>query len=599
MMPNLDLISPQQAQSLSGLFASRVARTPDQPAYRYYQSASQSWNACSWAEALQNAACWQQAMRDDGLQSGDRVAVMLNNSLEWVLFDLAASGLGLVTVPLYANDRPESFAYILQETEPRLLLTEGLEQWQRVEQVGDRLQFLERIVTLQTVCEVDCDPRLRQLHEWLPQTNSVPYQVDQADPDCLATIVFTSGTTGHPKGVMLSHRNLLENAAAGVAQVPIMGDDQFLSFLPLSHMFERTAGYYIPMMAGACVAFVRSIDQLAEDLQEIQPTILVSVPRIFERIYNKMTLKLADESWAARKIFQLAVSAGWYHFQYHRQQQPWAIQLLIWPLLKRIVGPKLAERLGGRLRLAICGGAPLSPPIAETFIGLGLTILQGYGMTETSPIVSVNTPGDNLPLSVGRPLPGVNVKIGEHQELLVKGPNVMLGYWRQQASIIDDDGWLHTGDQARIDERGFLFITGRIKDIIVLSSGEKVPPEDLQMAIAIDPIFEQVLVVGENRPYLSAIVVVNPSQWHLLADKLGLDAAQPAQLNSPQVVKILLEQIAYRLKTFPGYARVHRVHATLTPWSIDSGLITAALKTRRKPVTERFAAEIEAMYAGH
>lgn len=598
-MRTLDLISPQQAKTLSGLFARRVEQSPDLTAYRYYQQASHSWSGCSWLQVRQRAAIWQEAMRTDGLQAGDRVAVMLNNCFEWVLFDLAASGLGLVTVPLFANDRPESFTYILQSTGPKLLLTEGLDQWKRIEQVGDRLQCLERIVTLQTVCEVDCDPRLRQLDAWLPQVSSVSYQEEQTGADSLATIVFTSGTTGHPKGVMLSHRNLLENAAAGVAQVPIMGDDQFLSFLPLSHMLERTAGYYIPMMAGACVAFARSIDQLAEDLQEIRPTILVSVPRIFERIYNKMTLKLADESWAARKIFQLAVSAGWYHFQYHRRRQPWAIQLLIWPFLKRLVGPKLAERLGGRLRLAICGGAPLSTPIAETFIGLGLTILQGYGMTETSPVVSVNTPGDNLPLSVGRPLPGVDIRIGENQELLVKGPNVMLGYWRQEASIVDSDGWLHTGDQARIDELGYLFITGRIKDIIVLSSGEKIPPEDLQVAIAIDPMFEQVLVVGENRPYLVVIVVVNPSQWRLLANKLGLDADDQTQMNSQQAMKILLEQIAYRMKTFPGYARVQRVHATLTPWSIDSGLITAALKTRRKPIIELFATEIEAMYAGH
>ncbi len=598
-MNNMDLISPEEAKTLSGLFSCRVARTPDRTAYRYYRDSSKSWVDCSWVQLRQKAVLWQQAMLNDGLQPGDRVAVMLNNSLEWVLFDLAASGLGLVTVPLYVNDRPENFAYILQTTESRLLLTDGLDQWQRITQVGDRLQTIERIVTLETVCEVDCDPRLRQIDQWVPQASATPYQVAQVDPGSLATIVFTSGTTGHPKGVMLSHSNLLENAAAGVEQVPITTDDQFLSFLPLSHMFERTAGYYIPMMAGACVAFVRSIDLLAEDLQDIRPTILVTVPRIFERIYNKMTLKLADESWVARKIFQLAVSAGWYHFQYHRLRQPWAIQLLIWPILKKVVGTKLALRLGGRLRLAISGGAPLSPPIAETFIGLGLTILQGYGMTETSPIVSVNTPRDNLPLSVGKPLPGIDVRIGDNQELLVKGPNLMLGYWRQETSIIDEAGWLHTGDQAHIDDHGYIFITGRIKDIIVLSSGEKVPPEDLQLAIAIDPMFEQVLVIGENRPYLTAIVVVNPSQWQSLAKKLGIAAAGQEQLNSPQVTQILLEKIASRLKSFPGYARVHRVHATQTPWSIESGLITAALKVRRKPIIEQFADEIESMYAGH
>ncbi len=598
-MGHIDLISPQEAKTLAGLFACRVARTPEQPAYRYYRHADQNWESCNWAEMQEKAARWQQAMQADGLRAGERVAVMLNNCLEWVLFDLAATGLGLVTVPLYVNDRPENFAYILQSTEAKLLLTDGLQQWQRIEQVGDRLDTVERIVTLQTVCEGDCDLRLRQLDQWLPEIAEASYQVSQAASDSLATIVFTSGTTGSPKGVMLSHGNILANAAAGLAMVAVEQEDQFLSFLPLSHMFERTAGYYLPIMAGACVAFARSIDQLGDDLREIQPTILVTVPRIFERIYNKMTLKLADESWLARKIFQLAVFSGWYHFQYHRQQKPWAIQLLIWPMLKRLVGTKLALRLGGRLRMAISGGAPLSPPIAETFIGLGINVLQGYGLTETSPVIAVNTLEDNLPLSVGRALPGVEVKIGDNDELLVKGPNVMLGYWQQDESIVDDNGWLHTGDQAQIDKQGHIFITGRIKEIIVLSSGEKVPPEDLQLAIVTEPVFEQVLVIGENRPYLSAIAVLNPGQWQLLAQRLGIDPADSTQLNSPQVTAYLLEKIAYRLKEFPGYAKVHRVYVTQQPWSIDSGLITATLKVRRQPIIEQFAEEIEGMYVGH
>ncbi len=596
-MKNIDLIPPQDAQTLSGLFAERIKRSPAKTAYRYYQESSQRWLDCSWQETGQRAALWQQAMRNDRLQAGDRVAVMLKNCLEWALFDLAATGLGLVTVPLYVNDRPENFTYILQSTGARLLLTDGLEQWQRIEEVGDKLDNIERIVTLQTVCEVDCDPRLRRLDQWLPKQAEQDYCSAPQDPHALATIVFTSGTTGPPKGVMLSHDNILQNAAAGLKRVTVYSDDQLLSFLPLSHMFERTAGYYISIMAGACVAFVRSIDLLAEDLLSIKPTILVTVPRIFERIYNKMTLKLADESWLARKIFQLAVASGWHHFQYHRNREPWAIQLLIWPLLKMIVGRKLEQRLGGRLRLAISGGAPLSTPIAQTFIGLGVTILQGYGLTETSPIIAVNTLKDNQPLSVGRPLPGVRVKIGADHELLVKGPNLMLGYWQLDKTIIDADGWLHTGDQARIDRKGRIHIIGRTKEIIVLSSGEKVPPEDLQLAIATDPLFEQVLVIGENRPSLAAVVVVNPSQWKTLAAKLGLDPADQDQLNSPPAKQALLEKIAYRLKEFPGYAKIHRVHATLTPWNIDSGLITATLKVRREPLIEQFKDEIDALYA--
>ncbi len=596
-MHKLDLIAPEDAKTLAGLFVERTRRTPDKIAYRYYREETQSWQECTWQEVSAWAAHWQQAMIREGLQAGDRVAVMLRNCLEWVLFDLAAAGLGLVTVPLYVNDRPENFTYILQSTDARLLLTDGLEQWQRIEEVGEKLSGIERIVTLQTVCEVDCDPRLRQLDDWLSGIEAQDYINQTADPHSLATIVFTSGTTGPPKGVMLSHDNIIRNAAAGLERVAVYTDDQLLSFLPLSHMFERTAGYYISIMAGSCVAFVRSIDLLAEDLLAIRPTILVTVPRIFERIYNKMALKLKDESWLARQIFYLAVKSGWHHFQYHRNREPWAIQLLIWPLLKRIVGTKVEQRLGGRVRMAISGGAPLSTPIAQTFIGLGITILQGYGLTETGPVVSVNTLEDNQPMSVGRPLPGVEVKIGEDRELLVKGPNLMLGYWKMDKSIIDEDGWLHTGDQARIDKKGRIYIIGRTKEIIVLSSGEKVPPEDLQLAIATDPLFEQVLVIGENRPSLAAIVVLNPSQWKILADKLGVDAGDKDQLNSPQVKKILLDKIGYRLKEFPGYAKIHRVHATTEPWDIDSGLITATLKVRREPIIEQFSSEIETLYA--
>jgi len=598
-MGQTNLISFHQAQTLSGLFDCRVERSPDQRAYRFYRSETDCWDDLTWAQVRDRAALWQRAMQVDGLEAGDRVAVMLNNCLEWVLFDLAATGLELVTVPLYVNDRQENFSYILQSTQSRLLLTDGIEQWQRIEEVGDQLDSVERIVTLQTVCEVDCDPRLRQIDDWLPDSAGDCYRVARCASESLATIVFTSGTTGPPKGVMLSHKNILSNAEAGLQRVEVKSSDQFLSFLPLSHMFERTAGYYIPIMAGACVAFARSVDQLSEDLQMIQPTVLVTVPRIFERIYNKMTLKLADESWLARKIFQLAVFSGWYHFQYHRHQKPWAIQLLIWPLLKRLVGVKLMQRLGGNVRIAISGGARLSAPIAETFIGLGLQVLQGYGLTETSPIIAVNTLEDNLPLSVGRALPGVEAKIGENLELLVKGPNVMLGYWQRDETIIDEEGWLHTGDQARIDAKGRIFITGRIKEIIVLSSGEKVPPEDLQLAISTEPIIEQVLVIGEDRPFLAAIVVLNPGQWNLLATRLELDHKDPNHLNHPQVVHYLLERIAYRLKEFPGYAKVHRVHVTQQPWSIDSGLVTATLKVRRKPLLEQFAQEIEGLYSGH
>jgi long-chain acyl-CoA synthetase len=520
-----------------------------------------------------------------------------------VLFDLAALGLGLVTVPLFVNDRPENFTHILEQTGARLLLIEGVEQWQRIEQADGRLAGIERIVTLQRVCypNAQCDPRLTELAAWLPAAKG-GYVVHPGDPAKLATIVYTSGTTGLPKGVMLSHANILANAWAGLQQVAVHTDDLFLSFLPLSHTLERTVGYFIPMMAGACVAHVRSIDKLAEDLVMVRPSVINSVPRIYERIHTRIVAGLDEKPAPVRFLFYLAVNAGWKRFLHLQGRAAWSPLLLLWPLLKKIVADRMTARLGGRLRLAISGGAPLSPSIARVFIGLGVNILQGYGLTETSPVISVNTLEDNLPATVGRPLPGVEVKVADNGELLVRGPTVMLGYWRDPeatAAAIDGDGWFRSGDLARIDEDGHITITGRLKEIIVLSTGEKVPPEDLEVAIAVNHLFEQVLVVGEGRPFLAALVVLDDRQWGDLARSLGIPSDRADLLNSDRVEQYLLAEIARRTARFPGYAQVRRVHATLTPWGVQEGLITATLKLRRKQLLEKFAREVEALYEGH
>ncbi len=433
---------------------------------------------------------------------------MLKNCLEWVLFDLAALGLGLVTVPLFVNDRAENFSYILKETGARLLLIEGIEQWQRIEEVGDRLSGIERIVTLERVCyptsSSECDVRLAELETWLSEVAG-EYAMRECAPAELATIVYTSGTTGNPKGVMLSHGNILENAYAGLQLVAVYPDDLFLSFLPLSHSFERTVGYYTPMMAGAAVAHVRSIDKLAEDLVAVRPTVLASVPRIYERVHKKIMVGLDEKPALVHYLFYLAVKAGWQRFLHRQGRAGWHPLFLLWPLLKRAVADRVMAGLGGRVRLAISGGAPLSPPIARVFIGLGLNLLQGYGLTETSPVVSVNTIEDNLPATVGRPYPGVEVMIADNGELLVRGPNVMLGYWQNEAATgaaIDRNGWFHTGDLALIDAAGHINITGRRKEITVLSTGEKVPPEDLELAITVNPLFEQAMVWARGSPIL-------------------------------------------------------------------------------------------------
>lgn len=597
-----DIITPEEAGgTLAGLFNERVRRSPDGCAYRRFDLQDRCCDCTSWQEVSKLAARWQEALRREGVSAGDRVAVMLRNSLEWVVFDLAALGLGLVTVPLYVNDRPENIALIIEETGAQLLLIEGVNQWELIREVHDRLSSLLRIVSLTTACVRECDSRLAELINWLPESTS-GYHVEALLPNALASIVYTSGTTGRPKGVMLTHANILSNIFAGLSRVQVFSDDLFLSFLPLSHTLERTAGYYLPIMAGASVAHVRSLEQLPDDLAAVRPTILMSVPRIFERVHKKITRRLAEGPRWKRQLFSLTLHVGWRRFLHGQGRGGWSPLFLLWSPLDLLVAEKVRSALGGRVRFAVSGGAPLSPEISRFFISLGLTILQGYGLTETSPVVAVNGIEHNRPESVGQPLPGVEVAITADGELLVRGPNVMAGYWRDPeatAAAIDREGWLHTGDQAHRDRDGYILITGRLKEIIVLANGEKIAPGDLEMAIIADRLFEQAMVVGEGRPFLAALVVLNPAEWRRLAQSLGLDADSPAVLEMGSVEQALLERIGSRLAHFPGYARIRRVGATVKPWEVQDGLLTATLKLRRVQVLERYSGQVAALYAGH
>jgi long-chain acyl-CoA synthetase len=596
-----DNITAEEAVTLAGLFRERVRRTPDSPAFRQYNEATDTWEDTSWGEMGRQVALWQSAMANESLQPGDRVAVLMRNCREWVMFDQAALGCRLVVVPLYTDDRPENIAYILNNAGVKLLLLQNDEQWQRMLEVHDQLGGLQRILTQEPVNSVpDGEERVRSVADWLPDSAGELCK-DGGSMDDLATIVYTSGTTGRPKGVMLSHRNILKNTESSLDIVRMLPSDVLLSFLPLSHTFERTVGYYIPMRMGCTIAYARSIPQLAEDLVTIRPTLLISVPRIYERVYNKIQAGLAEKPPLARKLFNLAVDVGWSRFEHCQGRGGWKPSFLLWPLLNKLVAGKIMAKLGGRMRIAASGGAPLPPAVAKVFIGLGLNLVQGYGLTETSPIITGNPPDNNDPASVGIPLPNIEVKIGDNDELLTRSESVMLGYWDNPEAtreVIDEDGWFHTGDRARI-ENDHVYITGRLKEILVLANGEKVPPADMEMAIALDPLFEQVMVIGDNRPYLSALIVLNSDQWSDYAASLGLDAGDPAALQQEKLEEAICEKLHGLLSGFPGYAQVRRATCMLEPWTVDTGLITPTLKLKRNRIMERFAGDIERMYAGH
>jgi long-chain acyl-CoA synthetase len=563
-------IPVSRTDSIADCFARRLADSPEATAYRYYDAASESWKAHTWSQAGAVVARMRAALEREGLAVGDRVAIMAKNGPDWVYFDQAAHALGLVVVPLFVDDRPDNVAYCLNDSNVRVVLVEGPDQVAKLQEVADRIPQVQRIVSA------------KELRDWLPGTAEVRPPV-KVDGNQLATIVYTSGTTGKPKGVMLSHQNMLQNAVAGLAVYDVFPEDVFLSFLPLSHMLERTVGYYLTMIAGSIVAFARSIQQLGEDFRTQQPTIIVSVPRVFEKLHGQLTATLETASPTRRKLFQHAHEVGWDLFLWQQKRGAWKPSLLLWPVFKALVASKLLERMGGRLRLCISGGAALNPQIAHTFIGLGLPICQGYGLTEASPIVSVNLLDRNDPASIGMPLPGVEVKLGEKDVLLVRGPNVMQGYWRNPeatAKVLRPDGWLDTGDQARMKD-GFIYITGRIKEIIVLGNGEKVPPVDMELAIQLDPLFDQALVVGEGKPFLSALLVLNPAQ----KEKLG-------KVDD----KAIVNRVGAQLKGFPGYAQIRKVALLDEPWTVDNGLLTSTMKPKRPVILDKYEDRIEEMY---
>lgn len=368
-------------------------------------------------------------------------------------------------------------------------------------------------------------------------------------------------------------------------------------------MLERSIGDYLPIVSGCSVAFARSIPQLAEDLTTVQPTILISVPRIFERVYGRIHEALASAPTLRKKLFAKAVDLGWQAFLHRQGRAPWSPGLMIQPALDHLVGAKIRARLGGQMRFAISGGAPLPAEISRTFIALGVDILQGYGLTETSPVISVNRLEDNEPTSVGPALPGIEVKLGERDELLTRSPSVMLGYWKNEdatRAMIDADGWLRTGDQARIGPRGHITITGRLKEILVLSTGEKVPPADVEQALAVCPLLEQVMVVGDGKSFLTALVVPKSGAIAQIARTLNLPEADDATLaQNPQIRSHVLEQLQPCLHDFPGYARLGGVALLSEAMSVENGLLTPTLKLKRNVILGRYQNEVDALYAGH
>ncbi|PTQ79541.1 long-chain acyl-CoA synthetase [Nitrosospira multiformis] len=607
-----DIISCEEAQTLAGLFSIRIKRNPQAIAYRQFDVESGKWREYNWQEMGMRVARWKRALMRENLEPGDRVAILLSNSIEWVCFDQAALAVGLVVVPLYPFDAPDNIAYILEDSGTRLLLVGTQKRWETLASRCKDAGGLAKILCLEHSSADGSEGRaLQGVDEWLRETDEHASNQEDggnsgskgryhpSDPHALATLVYTSGTTGKPKGVMLSHFNVLWDAEATLQAISGYPDDVYLSLLPLSHMLERTVGYYVPLMAGSSVAYARSLKDLPEDLKSVRPGIFVAVPQVYAGIRNKMNQQVQERGRIARLLFDWTVALGWEHFtavQGQGKERLW--QRVAWPILRQLVADKVLAAFGGRIRLAVSGGGPLAMDVSKHFIGLGLPLLQGYGLTEASPVLTANRMHDIVPESTGSALAGVELRISEQDELLARSPGVMLGYWNrpeETRAAIDAEGWLHTGDQARISDN-HVFISGRIKEILVTSSGEKVPPADLEMAIVQEPLFDQVMVVGEGRSYLAALVVVDKGEWQNLASTLGLKADEPQSLAHSTARAAALKRIKATLRGFPKYARIRAVHLSQEPWKVEDGLLTPTLKLKRLEIEKCFASQITELY---
>jgi long-chain acyl-CoA synthetase len=584
-----------RAATIPQLLTERARLTPEATAYRSFEAGEAAWKTFTWGDVATSVDCWRAALVNEGLRPGERVAIQCANGLDWVCFDQAALSLGLVVVPLFVADAPATSAYILGDTEARLLLVDGAAQWDAVSRhtgAGSIIRVLCRMGSVPRG-----DPRIWPLREWLAAAPPAPALPLPTDPEVLATIVYTSGTTGRPKGVMLSHRNMLAVADAILERAPGTAADVFLSYLPLAHIFERVVGCYVPLRIGATVVFARSVKTLKDDLLFVRPSILLVVPSLLERIRYAVVARTTGRR-PRRWLLEATVAAGVALYEARRDRRsPGLIVRLVYPLLRRLVARRVLERLGGRVRLVVTGGAPLDAKIARFFLGLDLPLIEGYGLTETSSAVTAGRLGDYVPGTAGPPLEGVEIQIGTDGEVLVRSPGNMLGYWKaaEKTAEVLREGWLRTGDIGEIVD-GRLCIYGRLDDVVKLSTGEKFSPVAQEAALRRDPLFAQALVVGTGRHHPVALVVLDEEAWCDLAARHGLDPDAASSLRHELVTADVKARLRACMSEFPTYSRVRTAHLLLEPWSVENGLLTPTLKPKRAAIERRFAGDIRTTF---
>jgi long-chain acyl-CoA synthetase len=565
------------------------------------------WESLSAERVLSDVESLGLGLASLGVEPGDRVALLSENRYEWPVSDLAILGIGAITVPIYPTLTSEQCRYILDNSGAKVVIVSTLAQLEKVRAIAGQLASLGAIVPIDPVPAYG--PRDRAFTDLLHQGAEARRADPQAfrrrasavKPDDIATIIYTSGTTGEPKGAMLTHANIASNCDACLQRITIGPTDTCLSFLPLCHIFERMAGLYAILRAGGTIAYAESMETVAANAQEVRPTLLMGVPRFYEKVYARVMENALSQPPLRRSIFFWGLRTGVEvaRARFERRSPPFLAGLLA-PIADRLVGGKVRARIGGRLRFCISGGAPLPPKIMEFFFAMGIPVIEGYGLTETSPVICLNVPGKEKPASVGPPVPGVEVKIGDEGEILSRGPHIMKGYFRNEEAtrIALRDGWFHTGDIGRLDEENYLFITDRLKELLVTAGGKKVAPQPIEGRLKTSKWISEAVLIGDRRPFVSVLVVPNFVNLESEAATRGWDGGgRDALLAHPEVRALIereIDTVNARLAKFEQIKKFALLDRELTQ---EGGELTPTLKVKRRVIDAKFGPIIEALYS--
>ena len=597
-----------------------------------YKERGEGWYDITWEQLQDRAQALAGALHQQGGRTGDRVALLSENRPEWAISDLGTQLMGGINVSIYTSLPPSKIAYILRDSGATACVVSVPVQRKKIQEIVDECPALETVIVMDALPDdppsymVGWDEALDAGRDyWAEHEEALSTIADEITPEDPSALIYTSGTTGQPKGVTLSNRNFCANVKAALQRFPIGEEDHHLSFLPLSHAFERTAGYTAMLAAGATISYAESVEAVSQNLKEVRPTLMISVPRMFEKVYNRVTKKVTEGGAVKKTLFEWAVRTGETYAAAEQDEGggpgPWLKTQKA--LAHRLVFSTLHEKLGGNIRFAVSGGAALPEEIGTFFQAAGVTIVEGYGLTETAPIIAANPLDAPRYGTVGHVLPGVSVAIQsldsderivevngndyptrpttEEGEILVKGPNVMSAYWEaptQTRGAFDPDGWYHTGDVGRFD-KGYLQITDRIKHMIVSRGGKNIYPGPLEESFKTQAWIDQIVVVGEDRPFLSALVVPDFDSLRMRARDHGIDEGtySDAELLQHEDLQAAFDDL---FRTYnhqaAGHEKIRNFRLLAEPFTVEDGTLTPTLKLRRSVITERHADRIDAMY---